>query len=105
MESDDPEGTPPRATPPQESKLKSLVAKEVEKLRNNGLSDKDIIDRLIESDGFTLNNKETNSKKRVNPNIIPAPNSIINQVCNFNNPPPVKTYSRTYQQRKIPKNS
>ena len=90
MESDDPEGTPPRATPPRESKLKSLVAKEVEKLRNNGLSDKDIIDRLIESDGFTLNNKETNSKKRVNPNIIPAPNSIINQVCNFNTPPPVK---------------
>ena len=48
MESDDPEGTPPQATPPQKSKLKSPVAKEVEKLRN--LADKDIIDRLIESD-------------------------------------------------------
>ena len=50
MESDDPEGTPPRATPPQ--KLKIPVAKEVEKLRNNGLADEDIIDKLIESDGF-----------------------------------------------------
>ena len=90
MESDYLEGTPPRTTPPQKSKLKSPVAKEVEKLRNNGLADKDIIDKLIESDGFTLNNKETNSKKWVNPNITPAPNSIINEACNFSTLPPVK---------------
>ena len=54
------------------------------------MADKDIIDRLIESDGFTINNKETNPKKLVNPNITPAPNSIINQASNFNTPPPVK---------------
>ena len=62
MESDDPERTPLRVAPPQKSNLKSPVAKEVEKLRNNGHTDKDIIDKLIESDGFTTNNTETISK-------------------------------------------
>ena len=90
MESDDPEGTPPRATPPQKSNLKSPVAKEVEKLRNNGLADKDIIDKLIESDEFTINNTETIPKKSVNPNITLAPNNITNRAFNFNTPPPVK---------------
>ena len=47
MESDVPEGTPSRVTPLQKSNLKSPVAKEVEKLRNNGLADKDIIDKSL----------------------------------------------------------
>ena len=99
MESDYPEGTPPRTTPPQKSKLKSPVAKEVEKLRNNELADKDIIDKL-ESDGFMLNNKETNSKKWVNPNITPAPISIINHDCNFSTPPPVKRIAEPFSSEK-----
>ena len=90
MESDDPERTPPRATPPQKSNLKSPVTKEVEKLRNNGHTDKDIIDKLIESDGFTINNIETISKKSVKPTITLTPNNLTNQAPNLNIPPPVK---------------
>ena len=41
----------------------------MEKLRNNGLADKDITDRLIESDGFTINNEQIIPKQLVNPNI------------------------------------
>ena len=81
---------PPRATPPQKSNLKSPVAKEVEKLRKNGLADKDIIDKLIESDEFTINNTETIPKKSVNLNITLTPNNITNRAFNFNTPPPVK---------------
>ena len=88
MESDDPKGTPPRATPPQKSNLKSPVAKEMEKLRNNGFADKDVIDKLIESDGFTINNTETIPKKSVNPKLTLAPNNITNLASNFNTPPP-----------------
>ena len=58
MESDDPERSPPRAAPPQRSNLKSPVAKEVKKLRNNRHTDKDIIEKLIESDRFTINNTD-----------------------------------------------
>ena len=58
MESDDPEMTPPRAAPPRKLNLKSPVAKRVEKVRNNGHTDKDIIDKLIESDGIAINNTE-----------------------------------------------
>ena len=90
MDSDDPEGTSPPATPLQKSNLKSPVTKEMEKLRNNGLADKDIIDMLIESDGFTISNTESIPKKSVNSNIALAPNNIMNQVSNFNTPPPVK---------------
>ena len=100
MESDDPEGTPPRATPPHKSNLKSPVAKEVEKLRNNGLADKDILDKLIESDGFAINNAETIPKKSVNPNITPAPNNITNQASNFNSPPPVKRIAKPISDEK-----
>ena len=88
MESDDQKGTPPRATPPQKSNLKSPVAKEMEKLRNNGFADKDVIDKLIESDGFTINNTETIPKKSVNPKLTLAPNNITNLASNFNTPPP-----------------
>ena len=95
MDSDDPEGTQPRATPLQKSNLKSPVVKDVEKLRNNGSANKDIIDRLIESDGFTINNTETNPKISVNSNITLAPNNITNQASNFNTLPPVK-HSRTH---------
>ena len=76
MESDDQEMTPPRAAPPRKLNLKSQVAKKVEKLRNNGHTDKDIIDKLIESDGITINNTEIISKTLVKPTFTSSPNSL-----------------------------
>ena len=105
MESDDPEGPLPRATPPKKSNLKSPVAKEVEKLRNNGLADKDIIDKLIESDGFTISNTETIPKKSVNPNITLAPDDTTNQASNFNIRPPVKRITEPISNEKPQKMS
>ena len=78
-----------KASPPQKSNLKSPVAKEVEKLRNNGHTDKDIKDKLIESDGFTINNTETISKIPIRSTITLAPNSLTNHVPSLKAPTPV----------------
>ena len=83
MEIYDPERTPPRVSPPQKSNLKSQVAKEVEKLRNNEHTDKDIKDKLIESDGFTINNTETISKISIRSTITLAPNSLTNHALSL----------------------
>ena len=83
MEIYDPERTPPRASPPQKSNLKSQVAKEVEKLRNNEHTDKDIKDKLIESDGSTINNTETISKISIRSTITLAPNSLTNHALSL----------------------
>ena len=67
------------------------------------MADKDTIDKLIESDGFTINNAETIPKKSENPNITLAPNNITNQASNFNPPPPVKRIAEPISNEKSQK--
>ena len=87
MESDDSERIPSRSAPSPKKKLKSPVAREVEKVRSNGHRDKVIIDKLIEPDGFTINNTETTSKSFVKPTFRSASNVPINQVHSLKIPP------------------